>query len=80
LKIATDCEIAWERAGELEKHPPYIRIKEEQVIPDFSSSSGRINRAFGGEATEVRSDRVHDAMGVLSLEEDIDKPDLTRTI
>jgi len=82
LAIVSGCETTWVRTGELGKGPPYTRTKEERIVPDIWSSSRRIDRAFVGKTSEERrlvierSDRVHYAMGVLSLEEDFEKLDL----
>lgn len=70
------------KTGELGKGPLYTRTKEERVVPDIWSSSRRIDRAFDGKTSEERrlvierSDRVHYAMGMLSLEEDFENLDL----
>lgn len=85
LAIVSGCETTWVRTGELGKGPPYTRTKEERVVPDIWSSSRRIDRAFDGKTSEERrlvverSDRVHLAMGVLSLEEDFESLDLDST-
>lgn len=70
------------KTGELGKGPPYTRTREERVVPDIWSSSRRIDRAFDGKTSEERrlvfdrSDRVHYAMGILSLDEDFEKLDI----
>jgi hypothetical protein len=66
----------------LGKGPPYTRTTEERVVPDIWSSSRRIDRALSGLNVEERrlvierSDRVHYALGVLSVQEDFENLDL----
>ena len=64
--------------GELGRGPPYTRTSEERVVPDIWNSSRRIDRALEGNNNDEsrlvieRSDRVHYALGLLSVEEDFE--------
>jgi hypothetical protein len=70
------------KTAALGRGPPYTRISEGRVVPDIWSSSRRIDRAFSGLNLEERrlmmerSDRVHYALGVLSVQEDFENLDL----
>ncbi|KAE8447812.1 hypothetical protein EG329_010206 [Mollisiaceae sp. DMI_Dod_QoI] len=82
LAVASGCETSWVKAYELGKGPPYTRTKEERVVPSIWSNSRRIDRAFDGKSSAERrlvierTDRVHYAMGILSLEEDFEELDM----
>ncbi|KAF2452751.1 hypothetical protein BDY21DRAFT_375323 [Lineolata rhizophorae] len=80
--IAHGCENAWERAGQAGRGPPYTRIRDEKSTDD--RLAGKIDdAAHGWKPPQDPSDRrfvhiypgtrVHWAMGLLSLEEDMKK-------
>jgi hypothetical protein len=64
------------------KGPPYNKTFEENLVPDLWISSRRIDRALVGLSAEDRrltieqSERVHYALGVLSIQEDFENLDL----
>jgi hypothetical protein len=80
--IATGCETSWVKTAELGRGPPYTRTAEEIVVPDIWSHSRRIDKALSGLNSEERrcaiknSDRVHYALGMLSVQEDFENMDL----
>jgi hypothetical protein len=80
--IAAGCETSWVKTAELGKGPPYTTTFEENVVPELWISSRRIDRALLGLSAEdrrlviERSDRVHYALGVLSIQEDFENLDL----
>jgi hypothetical protein len=82
LAIATGCETSWVKVGELSRGPLYTRTSEERVVPDIWHSARRIDRALDGKTNSERqlvierSDRVHYALGLLSVEEDFESLDL----
>lgn len=64
------------------KGPYYERSPDDAAIPANYPSSRRIDRAFIGKSSEERKtelerpDRVHYALGVLGLEEDLQGLDI----
>jgi len=83
--IATGCETSWVKTAEAGRGPPYTRIEvEREVVPDIWSSPRRLERTiYGLENEEKRlviekTDRVHYALGVLSMQLDFEDLDLNR--
>jgi hypothetical protein len=82
LAIVTGCETSWVKVGELGRGPPYIRTSEERVVPDIWNSSRRVDRFAEGRSSQdgqlviEKADRVHYALGLLSIEEDFENLDL----
>jgi len=64
------------------KGPPYTRSSEEPLVGGIIQASRRIDRALSGKTTKERRlliekpDRVHYALGILSIEEDFENLDL----
>lgn len=62
--------------------PPYKRTTEERVVADIHDTSRRIARPSQGDDNEERrvvlsgGDKVHYALGLLGVEEDLDDLDL----
>lgn len=66
----------------LGRGPIYSRSTEEREVPDIWNSSRRLDRALEDKRNDEtrmvigRSDRVHYALGILSVEEDFERLDL----
>jgi hypothetical protein len=85
VAIAAGCEIAWEQAGKAGRGPPYQRTinprtKDERIAgrkpenPAVVPSDSNDRRFIVGNP----GTRVHWALGILSVEEDVKKLDLGR--
>jgi len=74
LAVLTGCETSWVRAGEMGNGPPYARTREERSAPENWSSSADSNK----ESRQVinTADRVHYAMGIIGVQEDLERLDL----
>ncbi|RYP90366.1 hypothetical protein DL770_003513 [Monosporascus sp. CRB-9-2] len=83
-QIADGCESAWRKAAALGRGPPYERAPDLNTDPLVSvwGNPRRIDRRIqeveeeGGKLVLAKEEKAHYAMGLLSVEHDLEKLDL----
>ncbi len=75
------CESAWTRTAEMGRGPPYTRVTEKKIDQEilYNAKKGTDRRSSGGHDRGkifiARMDRVHYALGLLSVEQSLENLD-----
>lgn len=80
-QIADGCESGWIKAYQVGRGPPYERLHVQEEEPSSIWANPRridrvIRNATDNRLALVRSERAHYALGLLSVEHDLEKLDL----
>jgi hypothetical protein len=75
------CESAWTHTAEMGRGPPYTRVTEKKIDQEvwYSARKGSDPLSSGGRSRDkifiARTDRVHYALGLLGVEQDLENLD-----
>lgn len=79
-QIAEGCESGWIKAHQVGRGPHYVRLNVQDEPSSIWANPRRIDQIIFNAADDrlalVRSERAHYALGLLSVEHDLEKLDL----